>query len=189
MNLFVILFVIVVIVVALVSLKAKTATQTRPTNVPEPSTTNVAADQYYVRKSLFTPAERSFVGVLETLDLTGVTIAAKVRLADVFGVKKGLERGDRQRALNKITSKHVDFLLVQSGDCRPLLGIELDDSSHEEEDRAERDTFVDTVFASGGLPILHVAAKATYSPEEVRRQIVGALAAASSARSTQITAG
>src|SRR5688572_25987432 len=59
-------------------------------------------DAYDLRRSLFTPAERSFVGVLETLDLEGVTIASKVRLADIFTVKKGLERGDRRGAQNRI---------------------------------------------------------------------------------------
>ena len=107
--------------------------------------------------------------------MRGVTIACKVRLADVFGIKKGIERRDRQRALNRITSKHIDFLLVQSSDGRPLLGIELDDSSHEEEDRIARDSFVDSVFSCAGLPILHVVAKAAYDPNEVHRQIDEAL--------------
>lgn len=169
MNLLVIAFVVIVIVViaiALTALKAKSASQE---GMAKP-------DVYYLRKSLFSPAERSFVGVLEAIDHDGVTIASKVRLADIFGIKKGLERGDRQRALNRITAKHVDFLLIQKSDGRPLLGIELDDSSHEEEERVARDSFVDTVFLSAGLPILHVVAKAAYDPKEIHRQIDEALA-------------
>jgi hypothetical protein len=162
MSLLVVVGIIVVVVIlALAVLKAKSAPQ-EPTAKP---------DLYYLRKSLFSPAERSFFGVLESLDYDGVTIAAKVRLADVFGIKKGLERGDRQRALNRISAKHVDFLLVQKSDGRPLVGIELDDSSHEEEERVVRDAFVDTVFASAGLPLLHVVAKAAYDPKEVHKQI------------------
>jgi hypothetical protein len=132
-------------------------------------------DVYYLKKSLFSPAERSFFGVLESLDYEGVTIASKVGLMDIFGVKKGPERGGRQGAVNRIRAKHVDFLLIQSTDGRPLLGIELDDSSHEEEERAARDSFVDSVFASAGLPILHVVAKAAYDPKEVHRKIDEAL--------------
>ena len=126
---------------------------------------------YYLRQSLFSPAERSFFGVLETLDYDGVTIASKVRLADIFGIKKGLERGDRQRALNRISAKHVDFLLIQKSDGRPILGIELDDSSHEADERVARDSFVDAVFSSAGLPMLHVTARAAYDPKEIHRQI------------------
>lgn len=166
MNLlFIVGILVVLVVIALAILKVKSA--------PRESTTKL--DVYYLRKSLFSPAERSFLGVLEALDYDGVSIASKVRLADIFGVKKGLERGDRQRALNRISAKHVDFLLIRHSDGQPLLGVELDDSSHEDEERMARDSFVDSVFASGGLPILHVAAKAAYDPKELHCNIDAAL--------------
>lgn len=132
-------------------------------------------DVYYLKKSLFTPAERSFFGVLESLNYDGIGIQCKVRLADIFGVKKGLERGDKQRAFNRISSKHVDFLLVEKADGKPILGIELDDSSHEEEDRVNRDSFVDSVFASAALPILHVPVKQSYDRNELHKLIEAAL--------------
>lgn len=159
------LIIAAVVVIALLALKAKSA----------PRQSSAKPDVYYLKKAILSPAERSFFGVLELLGYEGVTIACKVRLADVFGIKKGIPHGDRQRALNRISAKHVDFLLVQSSDGRPLLGIELDDSSHEEEERIARDSFVDSVFSCAGLPILHVAAKAAYNPKEVHRQIDEAL--------------
>lgn len=162
----ILVIVLVAVAVALMALKAKGASQ-KSANKP---------DVYYLKKSLFSPAERSFFGILESLNYEGVTIASKVRLADVFGVKKGLERGDRQRAFNRISAKHVDFLLIQKTDGAPLLGIELDDSSHDEDDRIARDAFVDTVFASAGLPVLHIAAKSAYDPKEIHRLIDQALA-------------
>jgi hypothetical protein len=167
MNLLVIAgIILVVLVIAAALLKAKSGA----------SEGTAKPDVYYLRKSLFTPAERSFAGVLETLNLDGTAMAAKVRLADIFGIKKGLERGDRQRAKNRINAKHVDFLLIQKSDGRPLLGIELDDSSHEEEERITRDAFVDSVFSSAAIPLLHVAVKSTYDPGDIRRQIDAALA-------------
>jgi len=129
----------------------------------------VKQDYYFLKKSLFTPAERSFYGVLESIDYEGISIVSKVRLADIFGIKKGLEKGDRQRALNRITSKHIDFLFIDKSDGKPILGIELDDSSHELEDKAARDSFVDSVFESASLPILHVPCKQAYDPKEIRR--------------------
>ena len=41
---------------------------------------------YYLRKTLFTAAERSFLGVLERALPPGVRVFGKVRLADIFGV-------------------------------------------------------------------------------------------------------
>jgi Protein of unknown function (DUF2726) len=130
---------------------------------------------YYLRKSLFTPAERSFFGVLESLAIPDVTITSKVRLADIFGIVKGLNRGERQRSQNKINAKHVDFVLLQKSDGKPILGIELDDSSHQVEKRINRDNFVDAVFASARLPILHVEVRAGYNAPELRERINSAL--------------
>jgi hypothetical protein len=130
---------------------------------------------YYLRKSLLTPAERSFLGVLDPLLPSEVRIFAKVGLDDIFGVKSGLDRGARQGAINRINRKHVDFLIVRANDLVPLAGIELDDSSHEAEDRKQRDVFVDSVFKSGGIPLLHVPAQKSYSPAELKSKIAALL--------------
>ena len=130
-----------------------------------------AASSYYLRKSLLTPAERSFFGVLEPILPAGLRVFAKVRLEDIFGVVSGLERGARQTARNRINRKHVDFLLVRLSDLAPLAGIELDDSSHEQEERQQRDAFVDEVFKSGGIPLLHVTAQKAYNPAEIKAKI------------------
>jgi hypothetical protein len=129
------------------------------------------ADLFYLRKPLFSPAERSFLGVLEGNLPNGVRVFGKVRLEDIFGVKSGLDRGRRQAARNRINRKHVDFLLVRANDLAPVAGIELDDRSHEEEDRQERDQFVDSVFSSAGLPLLHMPAQKAYNPAEVRAKL------------------
>jgi hypothetical protein len=38
----------------------------------------------------------------------------------------------------------------------PMLGIELDDLSHQRADRKERDMFVNRLFASTGVPLLRL---------------------------------
>jgi len=63
-------------------------------------------------------------------------------------------------------SQHVDFLLVRADDLIPLAGIELDDSSHEEEERQQRDIFVDQYLPAQGLPLLHMPAQKSYSTVE-----------------------
>jgi len=69
---------------------------------------------------------------------------------------------------NKIDRKHVDFLLCNPKAVRPFLGIELDDKSHQRNDRQERDQFVDQVFAAAGIPLVRVPVKHTYSLQEVQ---------------------
>lgn len=150
---------VAVVLVVLAMLKAKLAGS------------GATAGVYYLKKSLFTPAERSFLGVLEPVLPPGVRVFGKVRLEDIFGVVKGLNASERQSARNRINRKHIDFLLVRATDLAPIAGIELDDSSHEEEDRQQRDAFVDTAFASAGLPLLHVPAQKSYNPSEIRAKL------------------
>lgn len=135
------------------------------------------AGVYYLKDSLFSAAERSFLGVVERNLPVGVRIFGKVRLEDFLGVVRGLEAGERQAARNRINRKHVDFLLVRATDLKPLAAIELDDRSHDEADRQQRDSFVDSAFASAGLPILHVPAHTAYNPGEIKAKISALLGA------------
>jgi len=93
------------------------------------------AHAYYLRQSLFTPAEAAFLPVLESALPPGIRVFGKVRLEDVLGVRSDLDRGEGQAARNRINRKHVDFLLVRSGTLAPVAGIELDDRSHDAADR------------------------------------------------------
>ncbi len=130
-----------------------------------------APNAYELRKSVFTPAERSFAGVLDGALPDGVTWFGKIRLGDVFITRKGLTRSESATARNKIDRKHVDFLLVRSSDLAPIACIELDDRSHERDDRKDRDAFVDDVFRSCSLPLFHQPAQATYNQAELRAKI------------------
>jgi hypothetical protein len=114
--------------------------------------------RYSLRPSLLTPAELAFVQALTAACPSGAYIAPKVRLADIFDAPQG-DRG----AFARISQKHVDFLLIDKESGRPLVGIELDDRSHQRADRRARDEVVDRIFASAKLPLLHVKARATYS--------------------------
>ncbi|MBP7141837.1 MAG: DUF2726 domain-containing protein [Opitutaceae bacterium] len=133
------------------------------------------ADVYDLADSLFSPAERSFFGVLTSIADEETIITAKVRLADIFEIKNGLGRSERQRALNRISAKHVDFLLLRKSDGRAMLGIELDDASHQRPDRKARDRFVDEVFSAARLPLVHIPAQRGYSAQEVKAALERAM--------------
>lgn len=130
---------------------------------------------YYRRNSLFTPAERAFLLVLDRVVPDGVRVFGKVRLEDILGVVRDLDRTERLAARNRINRKHVDFLLVRETDLAPLAGIELDDASHDGEERQERDRFVDSAFAGAGLPLLHVPASKAYSPADLKARLAEVL--------------
>jgi len=119
---------------------------------------------YAKKRYFFSAAERSFYEVLKRLT-TDHTIFAKVRLADLVHVSKGTEAW--QSHFNRISRKHVDFVLC-NGDLAPLVAIELDDSSHDVEERKARDEFVDLTLTAAGLPIVRIRAKRAYAPDDIR---------------------
>src|SRR5690242_17227081 len=63
------------------------------------------------REVLFTPGERSFLGVLEQALGRRYRMFGKVRLGDVVKPANGLSNSKRFAAQKKSNRKHVDFLV------------------------------------------------------------------------------
>src|SRR4051812_11506388 len=149
---------------AVVRIISKSAGRAAPTISADPE---FAALPYAKTKHFFSAAERSFYEILRNL-VPEHTVFAKVRLADLVNVRQGTSSW--RSHFNRIDRKHVDFILCDT-DLSPVVAIELDDRSHDDEDRQSRDRFVDQVLASVSLPIIRVRAKHGYQLEEVRRML------------------
>ena len=126
---------------------------------------------YELQGPLFTPAERSFLGVLKSVLKDDVDILGKVRVADILKPKKGLSRSVWQKAFNKISSKHFDFVLCNKSDLSVICVIELNDKSHNSKKRKERDAFLENACEAASLPLVQIPAKAGYSLDDVKRQL------------------
>jgi|SRR5665213_369771 len=150
---FVVLFLAITFIAAILKLKGKTS---------------VGEIQYQTRGALLSPAELSFFKVLQNAVGKSVLVCPKVRLADIL---KPAEKQNYQTALNKISRKHIDFVLCDPATTEVFGVVELDDKSHDRTDRITRDSFVDSAFAVAGIQIVHFKASASYSIEEVRQQL------------------
>src|SRR5664280_469446 len=129
---------------------------------------------YVLKRYLMSKAERSFFGVLEQVtDSSKYYVFPQVSLNNLVTVEKGT--GSYQTYHNKVDRKSVDFALFEKSTISPVLAIELDDSSHDREDRQERDAFVDRVLAKAGLPLLHVRTQAAYDPKQLAVSISEAI--------------
>lgn len=128
--------------------------------------TGATAYPFRMRDDFFSPAELSFYRVLRSVTGEQVVACAKVSLGDLFFAETGDPRKNRALA-NRIDRKHVDFLLCEAKTMRPMLGIELDDRSHERPERKARDELVDGVFEAAGLHLLRVPVRHSYSPAEL----------------------
>jgi very-short-patch-repair endonuclease len=118
--------------------------------------------------ALFSAAERSFLGVLDQALAQDLRAFGKVRIADVMAVTAMKNRTDWQRAFNRISAKHFDFVVCRSATLEVLCVIELDDQTHQRERSKRRDEFVLAVCRVTGLPLLRIPAQRSYSIQELR---------------------
>lgn len=126
------------------------------------------------RESLFTPAERSFLGVLDQVLDERYRVFGKVRFDDLVKPAKGQSSSRRTTAQNKTRMKHADFVVCRAADLAVFGVIELDDKSHGRKDRVARDKFVEQVCASAKLPLVRFEAQKGYRLEEVRARLAAA---------------
>jgi Protein of unknown function (DUF2726) len=118
----------------------------------EPSSAKHSGFSYKRKQFFFTRSENDFFGLLQrTLEGRNLIVFPKVRVADVLETTGGGLAG-----FNRISQKHVDFLLVSLPDFQPVMAIELDGKSHGSQKQQARDAIKDQVFKSAGVPLVRV---------------------------------
>ncbi|MFT6779361.1 MAG: ssDNA-binding Zn-finger/Zn-ribbon topoisomerase 1 [Paraglaciecola sp.] len=123
---------------------------------------------------LFTPAERSFYGVLKLACEDKAVVFGKVRIADILKPRKGLNRSQWQIAFNKISAKHFDFVLCNPKDLSVIAVIELDDKSHSQQKQIKRDQFVESACETARLKLHRFKASASYAVDEIKNELFSA---------------
>ncbi len=130
-------------------------------NFKPPQSTRLPAgeDQYFeVAESLFVnKAERAFFIILSQNLSPDFLIMSKTRLEDIIGVRWDLADPKLRWSLRgRVKSRHVDFLICKR-DGTPLMGIELDGTSHQDAAAASGDDLKDRIFGAAGLPFMRVS--------------------------------
>jgi hypothetical protein len=107
----------------------------------------------YRRKAyFFTRSENDFFGLLQrTLEGRNVMVFPKVRVANVLE-----STGSGLGGFNRISQKHVDYLVISLPNFQPIMAIELDGKSHGSESQQKRDAVKDQAFKSAGMPLVRV---------------------------------
>ncbi|MAY41992.1 MULTISPECIES: DUF2726 domain-containing protein [unclassified Neptuniibacter] len=140
---------------------------------------------YRQKKLLFSAAERSFLGVLDqAIDQDRYRVFGKVRVADLLEPQPSKNRSEWKKAFNKISAKHFDYVICTRDTLSPVCAIELDDQSHNQEKRQQRDELLESACNGAGLPLLRVPAKRTYKPEALKAMLAKRFAAKSQAEAS-----
>lgn len=135
-------------------------------NAPE-NIIEIKFQPYNKKTYFFSLAELKFFEILKDIIGDNYYIFPKVRICDIVNHKDK----NNYSQFNRIKSKHVDFLVCTKNPVISKMVVELDDSSHNSESRRKRDKFVDEVFASSGVPIVHIKTSKLYNKEVLIKEI------------------
>jgi hypothetical protein len=114
------------------------------------SLTSNSAIPYTLRPCIFNLSEKKFFKELREQIPMDFCIFPKIRIIDFID-----PHAERGVWINKIISKHVDYLICDSA-FKPVMALELDGLSHSTNVRMIRDEFVSAVYASAGLKFYSV---------------------------------
>lgn len=108
---------------------------------------------------------------------TEYAVFPKVRLWDIVDVDYPYK--NHKGYQNKISKKHVDFVVCKGNYLVPVLVIELDGSSHlTDQGTIYNDTIKNNVFVAAGVPLLRIIAKQSkpeYDKVELKEDVYNLL--------------
>ena len=135
--------------------------------MPERKTTPLKdpADRlpYRLRDTFLSTPELALLRVLQDMVQGHYVICPKVALNDIFYI---VRPNENVHFFNKFFRKHVDFLLCEPDTLQPAFGIELVKPIARSETR-ESDQFMEDLFLSVGVPLVHVPSSDRYSEDDL----------------------
>lgn len=125
--------------------------QTVPAPAEPASQVAILARRYQL-KPLLSPWERKTLRSLQEQIPAGFYLCPQVRIADFIRINA--DTGRYPEALNRVSGKSVDFVVMRQRDAMPVAAIELDDRTHAEIRRQDRDRFVNELMEALGIPLM-----------------------------------
>jgi len=118
---------------------------------------------YRLREQFMSTPELALFNTLQMLVGRRYVICPKVGLNDIFYI---VRPNENVHFFNKIFRKHVDFMLCEPVTFKPTIGVELVKPVSKNETR-ETDQFMEDLFLSAGLPLVHVPSSDRYVERDV----------------------
>src|SRR5215510_7164806 len=118
---------------------------------------------YRLREKFMSVTELALFRTLQNMAGKHYVVCPKVALNDIFYI---VRPNENVHFFNKIFRKHVDFLLCDPRSLQPSFGIELVKPVAKTETR-ETDQFMEDLFLSAGLPLVHVQSTDKYSEDDL----------------------
>lgn len=143
-----------------------------PFNRPSPQETHgpiYSSYQYQPRPYIMTSAEITFFQRLQSIAGDRYFIFPQVHLSALLDHK--IKGQDWRGAFRHINGKSVDYVLTTKDTLKPVYAIELDDYTHNYEDRAYRDMEVERIFKAANIPLVRFRDPYKLSDEDIATKL------------------
>lgn len=127
------------------------------------------------KASLFSPVERSFLGLLEKAVQNEYRIINRVKLADVLDVRDSASEKSRRSTLLKLNAKYLDYVLCDPESMKVIAIVDLVNTHNKEGHKAVPDWFVSGALETAGIPYLRIGIKAGYTVTELQMALANKL--------------
>ena len=161
------IFITIVTAIIFLAIKARQGTDDDTNSLKVPT----KKEYLYIKKSCaMTPNELSFYQTLHEA-VNGCIIVPQAHISMFLDHR--IKGQNWKAAFSRINGKSVDFLIC-TNNMKPLIAIELDDSTHDQPDRKNRDEFVNSIIMSANMPLLRFKA-GEWNSEIIKHRITQAL--------------
>lgn len=122
----------------------------------------------YIKKDyIMTQTELIFYRELKKVtDKLELSIFPQVNLERIINVKDN-NNVDR----NRIKSRSIDYSIVNNKNCKIVCCIELDDYTHNYQNRIERDNFINDLFSNVKIKLHRIKVNNYYNLEELENKL------------------
>jgi hypothetical protein len=121
--------------------------------------------------NLFTPVERTFLGLIEEAVGNEYRILCRVKMSDILAIRKTTDKKTSKNAVSRAGSKHLDFVLCSKHDMSPVVAIDLVHNTGKDGYKSQRDYFVSGALDAAHLPHVRIKVRSGYKASDIRECI------------------
>ena len=121
--------------------------------------------------NLFTPVERTFLGLIEEAVGSDFRILCRVKMSDILAIRQTADKKTSKSAATRAGSKHLDFVLCSKEDMVPVIAIDLVHKSGKEGYKSQRDFFVSGALDAAHIPHVRIKVRSGYKAQDIRECI------------------
>lgn len=155
----------IVLILYIIVMTAQRIVEKRNNQITFNNEQNINYNEKYIKKDyLLTQTELKFYKLLKQItDEMNLIVCPQVALYEII---KNIEYKD----FNKIKSKSIDFVITETN-LKIKLCIELDDYTHKQNKRIERDNFINKLFEDLNIKLIRIPVQNFYNLEELKSKI------------------